>query len=104
MIRGLRLPQIVDQTLSRAFDEVKQVIDLIRRSKVLDGNLVTGIVLAAGVTTPVAHGLGRAPIGFEVVRRRAQALVSDAQDSNATPDRTFSLVASADVTVDVWFF
>lgn len=104
MIRSLKLPQVNDQTTSRAFDEVKQVIDLIRLSKIIDGNLVASVSLAAGVAKDVAHGLGRSPQGFVVVRRRAQATISDQQDSNPTPDRSFRLLASADVVVDVWFF
>jgi hypothetical protein len=104
VIRAIRLFIIADQAIQRAFDEVAQVIGLISSSKVLDGSLVTGVAIVAGTTSYVAHGLDHAPQGYLVVRKRADSRIWDTQDANQGARRTFALNASANVTVDVWFF
>jgi hypothetical protein len=104
MIRALRLFNFADQALQRAFDEVATVIKLITASEVIDGVLVQNVAIVAGTTKYVSHGLGREPLGCVIVRKRADARTWDTQDSNTTPKSTFALNASADVTVDCWFF
>lgn len=65
--------------------------------------ILKNISLVAG-SNVVNHKLGRALQGWNPTRVRAQAIVSDDQDTNQTPQLTLILVASAPVVIDlaVW--
>ena len=54
--------------------------------------------------TYVKHGLGRAPQGYIVVRRRADVTVFDDQDGNNNPDKTLKLNTAGAVVADLWVF
>lgn len=54
--------------------------------------------------TGVRHGLDRAPVGWFVVRRRADVSIFDKQDVNLHPHQTLQLSSAAAVVVDLWVF
>ncbi len=85
-------------------DAVAVVLQDVRSRTLLDGRLVSGVVLAAGVVNVVDHFLERAPQGYVVVKSSAAASVYDTQDGNVTPKRSLHLWTSADVTVSLWVF
>lgn len=90
-------------TLDRAQDSVARALDPLSNHPLLDGVLLRGVALAAG-SNPVAHGLGRAPVGWWPTRRSSAATLYDTQSTNATPMATLALTASASITVDLWVF
>jgi len=69
----------------------------------LQGNILKSVVLASGDNT-INHKLGRKLQGWIIVRQRASASMYDKQDSNARPELTLVLNASAAVTVDIYVF
>lgn len=79
---------------------IKQIIN----KEIIDGILLKNVCLHAEQITDVEHGLGREPLGYIVTRRRADARVWDLQDFNRNKSRTLAIVASHDVTVDLWIF
>ena len=89
----------VDRSMSAIAEAVRQ----------LDAEMDEPAIAITNVTvkttaTAIPHLLGRKLVGWQMSRIRGQAMVSDQQDSNATPDRTLVLIASAEVVVDllVW--
>lgn len=89
--------------LGRAQQQLRLTLDPITAVPLLDGVLVEDVALTTS-TKSVKHGLGRAPTGWLLVRKTANANVWDAQDSNAHPELTLDLVASGSVTVSLWVF
>lgn len=69
----------------------------------LRGAQNAGVPLSLG-TTLVAHGLGRAPLGWFVTRQRAAARIHDTQDGNPNPSTSLRLVSDAAVMVDLYVF
>lgn len=76
----------------------------VRSRQVVDGRIVSGIVLVTGQPNIVVHKLDREPVGYMVIRASAAANVYDAQASNITPAQTLDLRTSANVTVSIWVF
>jgi len=90
--------------LARIQDNISTVLDNITDKEILDGIRVTNVALLNGVTNEVNHGLGRTPLGWIIIRKRAQADIWDLQDSNINKSRTLSLACSSDVIIDLWIF
>ena len=101
---GLESAGALAGPLSRFQDGVEEVLLDIQKTPTLDGHLLTGITLLTGIANEIAHRLGRRPRGWYIVRKRADSSIWDAQDANLLPDRTLTLYASAEVTVDIWVF
>lgn len=91
-------------TNDKVIERVQSSIARTFRRLTSQAQILQGVALVAGIVTPVPHGLGRKLVGWTVVRRRANAIVWDAQDANAVPDRTLNLQTSANVIVDVMVF
>jgi hypothetical protein len=69
--------------------------------------IINGVLLKKQTidgSTDIVHGLARAPEGWVVVRKRANAVVFDEQDSNPNPAKTIRLNSSAAVVADLWVF
>lgn len=102
------------KTLKKTSFENKDVIKLqsnleivlapITDCKIIDGTLIKNVRLEVGIRNEIPHKLARKPLGFIIVRKRADSRIWDLQDTNTTPIRTFTLACSDDVTVDIWFF
>lgn len=90
--------------LARVQDNVATTLNAITAKPVLDGVLLKSVALINGVTNVVDHSLGRSPLGWIVVRKRATADIWDVQDANLNPSRNLNLVCSADVIIDLWVF
>lgn len=89
-----------DRVLNQAQDNIANAVDRLSGVEILDGQLLRDVVLASGVANQVPHKLGRALIGYEVVRRNAQAIIWD----TAADDKFVTMRASATVTVTLWVF
>jgi hypothetical protein len=93
-----------DPVIEELQDNAEPIMRFIEGADLLNGVLIKNQLLLVGVPTDINHGLGRAPLGFIVVRKRANAVVWDMQDDNTAKTSTIRLIASAEVTLDVWVF
>lgn len=73
-------------------------------AQITQGRLIKSVSITAGSAARVDHKLGKAPAGWLVVGKSAEATVWDEQAANGTPARTLVLQASANVTVNLWVF
>jgi hypothetical protein len=89
--------------LRRLQDNVVDAFSLLTEVPLLDFVWKRDVVLTAGVTTPVPHGLGRAWRGYLITRSNAAATLY-APTSQTLPERFLELVPSATVTVDLFMF
>lgn len=91
-------------TNDKVLERIQSSIARTFRRLTSQAQILQGVALTAGAVTPVPHSLGRKLVGFVVVRRRANAAIWDAQDSNVAADRTLNLQTSATVVVDLLVF
>jgi hypothetical protein len=90
--------------LQKVQQNVENAITTIIRKEIIDGILLKNVCLEPSISNEVKHGLGREPLGWTIVRKRADARIWDIQDFNTTPSKTLSLTCSHAVTVDIWIF
>jgi len=93
-------------TDDRVIEELQDNADPIMR-KVQDAFWLDGVLLKKETIdgeTFVTHGLGRAPIGYVVIRRGGSVVVYDDQDSNKSANKTLKLNSASSVEVDLWVF
>lgn len=90
--------------LSRLQSNLENWAVSIQKSGLNDGVLLQNISLTTGATSSIEHKLGRAPVGWIIVRQRANAQVWDSQDANIFKTKSLALECSADVTIDLWVF
>lgn len=95
--------QTADRVLNMIQDNVSNILDPYSSKDILQGQILQKVVLVTGANT-VPHKLNRTLIGWFIVRQRALATLYDTQDSQSRPDLFLSLVASANVTVDIYVF
>lgn len=95
--------QTADRVINMIQDNISNIIDPLSSKEILQGQILTKIALTTG-TNNIAHKLGRRLLGWFIVRQRASATVYDTQDTNPSPDIFLRLVASANVTVDLYVF
>lgn len=69
----------------------------------VNGNILTGIVLKSGVNT-INHGLGRKLQGYVVILNSSASTFHDNQSTNQYPDLTLVLNASGTATVSLYVF
>jgi hypothetical protein len=83
--------------------ENRDILKKTNQTPIVNGNLLTGIVLTTG-TTRVPHGLGRPYVGFKIVDKTATADVWRDATNVGSPETFIPLIASAGVTVSIWVF
>ncbi len=96
-------PDQLAQTLQRQMQEISEATQSARSLPVLGGAYWRAAVLVASTPRQFAHGLGLGvTVAFLPVGPNAQAAIwQTAQD---TTKGQITLEASANVTVDLWFF
>ena len=94
-----RKTNIIDRSVSNFQDNVANSFGPLLKLPIVDGILLTGIVLATG-SNQFAHNLARQPIGWMVADLNAAATIY----RTAWTDKTLSLTASAPVTLNLWVF
>jgi hypothetical protein len=92
-----------DPLIEELQDNAEPIMKRVEGAFLLDGVLIKNQTIG---TAPVVinHGLQRAPLGFIIVRRRANQQVWDLQDENKTSPQTLVLIAGGDVEIDLWVF
>jgi len=106
----LTLPRFQQTPDSRPLADVQRsqlgLVGELNAIPVLDGRLVEGVTLAAGVTKDVVHGLGRTLRGWIIVRVGYSGATAVVQEAAGNPDEALYLRLSCaqDVTLSLWVF
>jgi len=103
-IKTFKKTSFDDKDLAKLQNNIEILIQPVLNSQVIDGNLVKNVIIKPSQRNEVYHGLDREPLGFIIVRKRADSRIWDLQDSNTAKKRTFTLACSHQVCVDIWFF
>jgi hypothetical protein len=83
-------------------DQLAQAIRDLQAQRMIDGNIVANVAVAAGSRTVVRHGLERRLTGYVVIRRSADVRV---WDESATDERLeLWLQSSGTATLTLWVF
>ena len=82
-----------DQDLMGLQDQTQGLANYLRQVPILDGILVTNIVITSGTEKSVSHQLGRDYQGYIVTGKSAEATIWDSLSDH--PDREVILNASA---------
>lgn len=102
-VSGSDLPTVrdtVERNSRKTFDFLRVMLS---QCPFLDGRLIEGVALAAGATTQVAHGLGRAYRGWWVA---SGSINADYPGEGTSDDATnfLALTVTNAQTVDLWVF
>lgn len=89
---------------SKFQDNVNETFGSILGSQILDGVLLTDIELTTGVSNNIEHKLGREIIGYIIVKKNANSIIWDSQDTNKLSNLTLVLNCSANVKISLWIF
>lgn len=89
--------------INRLQDNVADGFNPVLNSPILDSVIVSNVVLSVGDNV-VNHKLGRPPLGWIIIRKRAAGNFYDKQDTNTIPNRTIVINSDSAVTVDFYFF
>ena len=100
---GFALVQTTDRLINQLQQNISQAVNPVLALPLTKGLTLANVQLTAG-TNNVPHTLGRTLQGWFVTRIRSSATIYDAQDSNTSPNKILVLVASADVTVDLFVY
>jgi hypothetical protein len=103
-LKSFKKIQSEDKDLNKVQSNIEQLIEPFLNSEITDGVLIKNISLDSSITNQVNHKLGRKPLGWIVVRQRANSIIWDSQDTNTKANRTLELSCSANVTIDLWIF
>ena len=93
-----------DKELVQVQNNVEDVLNPIINANIVDGLLLKNVCLTALKANLVKHKLNRPPLGWILVRKRADSRIWDIQDSNINTKTSLVLTCSHDVVVDLWIF
>ena len=103
-LRAFKKLKIEDRATEKFQDNVEVSLNAVLNKEILDGILIQNVSILTGVTNVINHKLDRIPLGYLIIRKRADSRIWDLQDANNNKTKTLSLVCSADVTIDIWVF
>jgi len=89
------------EDVERLQDVVEGVINGLAASPIISGQLLKDVTVDT-TAKRVEHRLGRAPLGYFIVKNNANSIIYEAAESR--PDLFLNLVASAPATVSLWVF
>ena len=93
-----------NQELNNLQENIEEVIQPLVKNPLLDGLVLTDVVLTTGQDNRVDHKLGRKLLGWTVVGLNANAVIYDNQANNSLPNSTLLLRTSANCTVKLYVF
>lgn len=100
------LPNLIqtnDQTLNRIQVATREAMQRLQSEQILLSSNTVTKTIGTGDTV-VNHGLGRAPQGYIVIGRNADATVWTSSTANSSQTKTIILKASASVAATIYFF
>jgi len=92
-----------DEKLAAVQDSIEEILDNISSIEILNGRVVENVLLTSGIDNKVAHGLGRIPIGYVVIRQSADARIWN-YGFTGFDDRFITLQSSTNVYAYLWVF
>jgi hypothetical protein len=102
-IKALKTIQAKDYVVDTIQRNVKDFSRQLELNPLLAGIMVKDVALSASSSNTVNHKLGRALIGWIIVRNNANANVWE-NATQALPARNITLETSADCTVSIYIF
>lgn len=93
-----------DANINKLQDNIEQVVSPFLKNQLLDGNILSDIVLVTGQDNRIDHKLGRTLQGWMLVGLNASAIIYDNQANNSLPNSTLLLRTSANCTVKLYVF
>lgn len=102
MIPQFRAIRTAVKDIQRLQDALNKVFNSILNKQILDGRLIPNINLLSSSTNEISHGLGNPLRGYIIVNQDASANIYSSVST--TPNSTFILNTSADVTISLWVF
>lgn len=97
MLKPPATPQLDDKKADEARRAIVEKVAELQKLPLVDAQIIEDVELANGVTTPVAHKLGRRPKFVTVSSVRGAAtvgMVQEVRGGNEDPSRVVALVAS----------
>lgn len=102
MIPAFRVIRTTVRDIQKLQDALARVFNAIQTKEILDGRLISDIVIETGTPKEINHGLGKPIRGWIITDINADANVY--RSASTTPNSTFVLNASANCTVSLWVF
>ncbi len=103
MLAKVTRVQTGDRTVNQLQDNIAASLQPFLLNPLLNGSFLNDVVLVTGSNT-INHKLGRNLVGWMITRRNGVATVYDTQSTNALPDKTLLLTASAGLTCTIYVF
>jgi hypothetical protein len=100
---AIGLVQTTDRTVNQLQQNIKQAVEPVLNNPLVNGQVLFNLNLKLG-TNVINHGLGRSLQGWVIVGQGSAASFYDQQAKNSTKNLTLLLVASADVTINLYVF
>lgn len=92
-----------DYSLHKVQQNIDEIVANINNLPFLNGVTLEEVTIGTS-NTDIAHKLGRKPVGWLILRKRSNATVWDNQNTVSAPATFLRLVASAQVSVDLYVF
>jgi hypothetical protein len=93
-----------NKEINQIQENVEQALTPIIASQIVDGVIIKNKQIESGKVNLIAHKLGREPLGYIIIRKRADSRIWDTQDTNKNKKTTLALQCSTTVHVDIWVF
>ena len=92
---------IKDFETNQLQNNVAEFLNQVTSKSILDGRILENVAVST-TATEIAHGLGRKPLGYIIVKSNAHVTIYDT--TSTTPTVTIKLTASATATINLWIF
>lgn len=92
---------ITDFDTRKLQENTAEYIAQLTSNPLLSGRIIEGIDVST-TAVDIAHGLGREPLGYFIVKASAQVTVFDS--TSTTPKVTLKLTGSATATINIYVF
>jgi len=100
-LKEFKTLNVKDYELAKVQDNTSEFISQIISNPILGGVLLKGLDVTT-TATDFAHGLGREPVGYFIVKANAQVTVFDTVST--TPKVALKLTGSTTATINLWVF
>lgn len=100
----MKLIQSTDRLLNQFQTNVREVLEPIAQNPIVQGQLLSNVILKTGITNVIPTGLNRNLIGWIITRLNADSVIWDSQDINSTPNQNLQLLCSADCIISLYVF
>lgn len=103
-LKNFERVSVTDPQINEIQYRLETVFRPITDSVIVDGTMIEDIELSSGVSTKIAHKLGRTVKGWIVIRKNAAQHVYDENSGQTDLDTYLHLKAGGNVTISIWVF